>query len=298
VKSQGKRRGRAPKKAVPPHGPDRSEGLRTLRKSIRVLECFSIQEPRLSLSEIAKRVGLPPSTTHRILATLREEGVLEQNGSRELYRLGLKIFKMGSVVLATMELHREALPFLEELARETGETVHLGVLNGTEVVSIEKMDSPHALTTVITIGKGAPTYCTGLGKALLAFQPETVIDHICGMRLARHTPQTITDPANLRQELAKIRALGYAIDNMELHPDVRCVAAPIRDRTGNVIASLSISGPASRISMNAVPSFAKKVREVAAKLSARLGETVERAGTMVLQTAISGRSLGHSRTGI
>jgi DNA-binding IclR family transcriptional regulator len=251
--------------------PEGSEGLKTLRKSIRVLECFSIHEPKLSLSEIARRVGLPPSTTHRIVATLREEGMLEQNGAGELYRLGLKMFELGSVVLATMELHREAAPFIEELARETGETVHMGVFSGTEVVSIEKMDSAHGLTPVITIGKGAPAYCTGVGKALLAYQPDAVIDHICQMGLPRHTPTTITDSASLREELAKVRALGYGIDDMELHPDVRCVAAPVRDHTGNVVASLSVSGPASRITKETVPALADKVRLVAAKLSGRLG---------------------------
>ncbi|MBI4571685.1 MAG: IclR family transcriptional regulator [candidate division NC10 bacterium] len=245
-----------------------------MRKAIRVLKCFSLQEPHLSLSEIADRVGLARSTTHRILATLRDEGMLEQDGRRELYRLGLEVFEMGSVVLANMELHREALPFIEELARETGETIHLGVFDGTQVVSIEKMDSPRGLTTVVTIGKGAPAYCTGVGKALLSFQPEAVVDRICKMGLTHHTPQTITDPASLRQELAKIRVLGYAVDDRELHPDVRCVAAPIRDHTGNVVASISISGPATRIQKSAIPSLAKMIRAVAAKLSARLGHTV------------------------
>ena len=247
------------------------EGLKTLRKSIRVVECFSIQDPRLSLSEIARRVGLPPSTTHRIVATLREEGILEQNGAGELYRLGLKMFELGSVVLATMELHREAAPFVEELARETGEAVHMGVFNGTEVVSIEKMDSAYGLTPVITIGKGAPAYCTGVGKALLAYQPDTVIERICTMGLPRHTPTTITDSATLREELAKVRTLGYAVDDAELHPDVRCVAAPVRDHTGRVVASLSVSGLATRITKEATPALADKVRLVAAKLSARLG---------------------------
>jgi DNA-binding IclR family transcriptional regulator len=264
------------KKAGRPGRRDGSEALKTLRKSIRVLECFSIQEPRLSLSEIARRVGLPPSTTHRIVATLREEGMLEQGGAGDQYRLGLKMFEMGSVVLATMELHREAQPIIEELARETGETVHLGVFNGTEVVSIEKMDSPHGLTTVVTIGKGAPAYCTGVGKALLAHQPEAVVDQICKMGLPRHTPQTITDSASLREELGRVRSLGYAVDDMELHPDVRCVAAPVRDHTGSVVASLSVSGPASRISKDAFPSLSEKVREAAAKLSARLGHRIPR----------------------
>jgi DNA-binding IclR family transcriptional regulator len=197
--------------------------------------------------------------------------MLEQDGSGELYRLGLKMFELGSVVLATMELHREAVPCIEELARETGEAVHLGVFNGTEVVSIEKMDSAHALTPVITIGKGAPAYCTGVGKALLAYQPDTVIDHICSAGLPRHTSTTITDSASLRAELARIRTLGYAVDDAELHPDVRCVAAPVRDHTGNVVASLSVSGPASRITKEATPALADKVRLVAAKLSSRLG---------------------------
>ncbi len=197
--------------------------------------------------------------------------MLEQDGAGELYRLGLKMFELGSVVLATMELHREAVPFIEELARETGEAVHMGVFNGKEVVSIEKADSAHGLTPVITIGKGAPAYCTGVGKVLLAYQPDAVVNQICKQGLPRHTPTTITDAALLRSELAKIRALGYAVDDAELHADVRCVAAPVRDHTGNVVASLSVSGPTSRILKEAVPALADRVRLVAARLSARLG---------------------------
>ncbi len=196
---------------------------------------------------------------------------MEQEGERDLYRLGLKLLELGSVVLANMEVHREALPFIEELVRETGETVHLGVFDGTQVVSIEKMDSPHGLASNITIGKGAPAYCTGVGKALLAFQPEAVVDHVCRLGLVAYTPQTITDPAKLRKELAQVRAQGYAVDNTEHQPDVRCVAAPIRNYTGNVIASLSVSGPATRIPKERIPALAARVREVARQLSLRLG---------------------------
>jgi DNA-binding IclR family transcriptional regulator len=236
-----------------------------------VLECFSFQTPRLSLTDIAQRVGLPLSTTHRILATLREVGLVEQQGDRDLYRLGLKLLELGSMVLANLEVHREALPFIEELVRETGETVHLGVFDGAQVVSIEKMDSPHGLASNITIGKGAPAYCTGVGKALLAFQSDDVVSHVCRLGLKTYTPQTITDPAKLRKELAQVRALGYAVDNVEHQPDVRCVAAPIRNHSGNVVASLSISGPASRIPRSRITGLATRVRELTAKLSARLG---------------------------
>lgn len=247
------------------------EGLKSLRKTVRVLECFSIREPRLALSEIARRVGLPASTTHRILATLREAGFVEQAGERDQYRLGLKLLELGSVVLATMELHREAAPLVEALARESGETVHLGVFDGSQVVSIEKMDSAHGLAMNVTIGKGAPAYCTGVGKALLAFQPEAAIEHVVGLGLCRHTAHTVTDPRRLRRELARVREVGYAVDNEEHEIGVRCVAAPVRGYTGKVIASLSISGPTTRITPDAIPRLAQRVREAAAKLSTQLG---------------------------
>lgn len=250
-----------------------TEGLKSLRKAIRVLECFSLQDPRLPLTDIARKVGLPLSTAHRILTTLRTVGIVEQEGDRDLYRLGLKLLELGSMVLANLEVHREALPCIEELVRETGETVHLGVFDGSQVVSIEKMDSPHGLASNITIGKGAPAYCTGVGKALLAHQPESTVERVCRLGLAKHTRQTITDPERLRRELAQVRAQGYAVDNMEHQPDVRCVAVPIRDHAGRVVASLSVSGPATRIPKDRIPTLAVRVREVAAKLSARLGYT-------------------------
>jgi DNA-binding IclR family transcriptional regulator len=250
-----------------------AEGLKSLRKAMRILECFSLQEPRISLTDIARKVGLPLSTTHRLLATLRDVGILEQEGDRDLYRLGLKLLELGSMVLANMEVHREALPFIEELSRESGETVHLGVFDGSQVVSIEKMDSPHGLASHVTIGKGAPAYCTAVGKALLAFQSEPVLEHICRRGLTRHTPQTITDPKGLRRELDRVRISGYAVDDREHQPDVRCVAAPIRNHTGRVIASISVSGPASRIPKEGISTLAARVREAAVKLSARLGYT-------------------------
>jgi DNA-binding IclR family transcriptional regulator len=259
----GRGRGRA---GATPRG-----GLKSLHKTIRVLECFSIREPRLGLSEIARQVGLPASTAHRILTTLRAGGFVEQDGERDQYRLGLKLLELGSVVLATMELRREAAPVVEALARESGETVHLGVFDGAQVVSIEKMDSAHGLAMNVTIGKGAPAYCTGVGKALLAYQPEAVVDQVCRRGLRRHTAHTITDPRRLRTELERVREQGYAVDNEEHDLGVRCVAAPVRNHAGAVIASLSISGPTTRITGEAIPRLAERVREAAARLSAQLG---------------------------
>ncbi len=288
-----------------------AEGLKSLRKVMRILECFSLQQPRLSLTDIARKTGFPLSTTHRILATLRHVGLVEQEGDRDLYRLGLKLLELGSTVLANMEVHREALAFIEELSRESGETVHLGVFDGAQVVSIEKMDSPHGLASNVTVGKGAPAYCTAVGKALLAFQSELVLDSICRHGLTRYTPRTTTEPAKLRKELERIRTSGYAVDHGEHQPGVRCVAAPIRDFSGNVIASLSISGPATRLTREAIPSLAQRVCEVTAKLSARLGyrgdaasapgkfaegpASGRRAVRRRTSAAASGRSLGVGR---
>jgi len=246
------------------------EGLKSLRKAIRLLETFSIREPRLPLTEIARRAGLPLSTAHRILATLRAEGFVDQT-DRDQYRLGIRLLELGSIVLSTMELHREALPFIESLAHESGETVHLGILDGTQVVSIEKMDSPHGLASNVTIGKGAPAYCTGVGKALLAFQPDAVVEAVWRQGLTRHTPNTITSARRLREELARVRTVGYAVDNMEHEVGVRCIAAPILNHTDAVVASLSISGPASRIREEDVRRLAERVKEVAGKLSTQLG---------------------------
>jgi DNA-binding IclR family transcriptional regulator len=259
--------------ARPGEGPNSGSvtGLKSLGKAVRVLQAFSLQEPRLPLTEIAKRTGLPPSTAHRILTTLREAGLVDQEGDRDVYRLGLKLLELGSMVLANMDVHREALPFIEELVRETGETVHLGIFDGTHVVSIEKMESPHALASHVTIGKGAPAYCTGVGKALLAFQPEAVVEAVCRSGFVRYTSHTIVGPARLRKELARVRAQGYAVDNAEHQPDVRCVAAPVRDHSGRVIASLSVSGPATRLPRDRVPALAARMRAVAAQLSTRLG---------------------------
>src|SRR5262249_17587804 len=246
-------------------------GLKSLRKAIRVLASFSLKEPRLPLSEIGRRAGLPLSTAHRILATLHAEGFVDRDADREQYRLAIRLLELGSIVLSTMELHREALPFIESLAHESGETVHLGVFDGAQVVSIEKMDSPHGLASNVTIGKGAPAYCTGVGKALLAFQPDAVVEAVCRQGLTRHTPNTITSARRLREEPAPGRTAGYAVDNMEHEIGVRCIAGPILNQTDAVVASLSISGPASRIREEDVRRLAERVKEVAGKLSTQLG---------------------------
>ena len=148
--------------------------------------------------------------------------------------------------------------------------MHLGIFAGTQVVSIEKMDSP-GLASNVTIGKGAPAHCTGVGTALLAFQPATVVAAVCRRGLTRHTANTITGQGRLRRELARVRRVGYAVANREHELGVRCIVAPVRNHTGAVVASLSVSGPATRIREEDSPRLAERVKEVAQKLSMQLG---------------------------
>jgi DNA-binding IclR family transcriptional regulator len=247
------------------------ENLKSLSKIARILECFSVTQRALSLGEICRHTGLPKSTAHRLLASMREVGLLDQDRDRERYRLGLWLFELGNLVLSNMELHREARPIVEQLGRIGGQMVHLAVFDGVQAVVINRSD-PHtdgkALPTLL---ENAPAHSTSVGKAILAFQPASVVERIVGLGLQRFTDTTITTAEALQAELAAIRERGYAVDDGEHEPGLRCIGAPIRDQSGRVFASISLSGPAWRMPLAEVEGLAKIVIHHAGSISARLG---------------------------
>jgi DNA-binding IclR family transcriptional regulator len=245
------------------------ETLKSLVKIVRLLECFSTTDRALSLAEICERTGYPRSTTHRLLASMKEVGFLDQDRQRDRYRLGLKLFEFGNIVLANMDLHREARPYVEQLSRVTGHLVHLAVFDGGRAVVIHRVDPLPEGAVPVTLEQ-APVHCTGVGKAILAFQPEAVIEQVIGQGLRRYTEATITDPVHLREELSAIRQKGYAIDNGEHQPGIRCIGAPIRDQQGRVVAGISISGPGWKIQPDHVPALAEIVVHNAKAISAQL----------------------------
>jgi DNA-binding IclR family transcriptional regulator len=200
---------------------------------------------------------------------MKEVGLLDQDRQRDRYRLGLKLFEFGNIVLANMELHREARPYVEQLSRVTGHLVHLAVFDGRQAVVIHRVDPGPEGATPITLEQ-APAHCTSVGKAILAFQPETVIDQVIAAGLRGFTEATITDGDKLRAELAAIRERGYAIDNGEHQPGLRCIGAPIRDQHGRVIAGISISGPGWKIQPEHVPALAEIVVHNAKAISGKL----------------------------
>jgi IclR family transcriptional regulator, KDG regulon repressor len=256
--------------AAPANGGSRYR-IQAIERAVAILNAFSAEEPELGVTELASRLGLHKSTVHRFMVNLEAAGLVERTRSAR-YRLGLRVFELGSLVMQRMNLWDEALPLLEGLVRDSGETGHLAVLDGGEAIYIERVEARRALRIPSAVGRGYPAHATNLGKVLLADLPlerlrEIVADH----GLQAYTPHTITDPAVLEEELARIRARGYAVDNEEYDEGLRCIGAPIYDHSGHAVAALGIGGPVTRITPERVPELAELVMAAARGLSRRLG---------------------------
>ncbi len=246
--------------------------INSIDRTLQILQLFSLQKPEWGISEISKELNLYKSCIHNTLFTLLNRGFVTQNPNNDKYRLSVKFFEMGSIVLENIDLRKAAHPYMEQLSREFNETVHLGILSDREVLSIEREKSNQGLQHQIYIGKRAPLYCTGVGKSLLAFLNTEKIDRIIHEKgLKKYTENTITNVDKLKKELQQIRKQGYAVDNMEHESGVRCIAAPISDYHGKVIASLSISGPAFRISEEKIPIIKEKVIKCCRLISQAMG---------------------------
>ncbi|NNE96148.1 MAG: IclR family transcriptional regulator, partial [Acidimicrobiales bacterium] len=205
------------------------------------------------------------------LSTLADEGLLDQAADSGRYRLGLSVFDLVGAVPTQRSLHEAVLVSMTELRSRTGETVQVGVLDGRQVVYVERLDSPHTLTVFAELGRRNDAHCTASGKVLLAFAPTEQLNRILkGWVLPRWTEHTITDPKALRAELRSIRRIGYAENRQEFEPGVVSVAAPIRDSSGGVIASLSLAGPIERLDSKRLAA-ADAVVTLARRVSRQMG---------------------------
>jgi DNA-binding IclR family transcriptional regulator len=246
--------------------------IQSIDRALQVLELFSLEKPEWGVTEISKALNIYKSNVHNVLTTLAEKGFVIKDSKTDKYKLGIKFFELGSIVIKNMDLRKIAHPYMEKLLKEFNETVHLGILVEGEILSIEQEESGQSLSPRIFIGKRAPLHCTGVGKAIMAYLPKDKFSFtIKEMGLIRYTENTISNEEELEKELEKIREQGYAVDNMEHEEGVRCVAGPIRDYTGKVSASLSVSGPAFRINENNIPNIAKKVKEYCDYISKEMG---------------------------
>lgn len=248
------------------------EGLKSVERAFQILERVSLAKNGVGVTELATELNMYKSTIHRVLTTLTHLGYVEQNPETGRYKLGYKLLDISSRLLDNLDVRREAIPFLQELADETNEVVHLVVLNKGEVVYIEKVEGSETIRMHSRVGNRAPVHCTGVGKAILAYLPqEQVREIIRHYGLKPHTPYTLATIPDLMDNLDLIRKRGYALDLEENEIGISCIAVPIWDHTGAVVASISVSGPTIRMQPERLEQLADKVRDVGLRISQRLG---------------------------
>ena len=250
-------------------------------KALELLTAFSFNERRLSLSDLAARTGIPRATAFRLLSTLEASGFVTKVGGE--YQLGLKCFVLGNVAAADLDLKEVAQPHLVALRDATRETTHLAILDHWRVVYLERLPSPQPVGFMRSrVGAILPAFCTALGKTLLSDLPEPeVTAWAAGQTFPRMTPNTITSAKRLLKELRTVRVRGYALDEEEHELGVRCVAAPVRNHEGKVVAAISVAGPTDRMPRTLVGSeVAMKIVAAAHAVSLDLG-----AGAQVVHTA-------------
>jgi IclR family acetate operon transcriptional repressor len=245
--------------------------LSSVRNAARLMKQFSTRDRELGVSELARRLGLGKSTVHRLLVTLTSEHLLEQDSLTGKYRLGLAMHDLGAAVTTHLDLHEAVIPPLEQLRSVTQETCQVAVLDGNEVVYVERLDSPQTLRLFLEVGRRNAAHSTSTGKCLLAFLSEPELDAVLdGWELEAKTPHTITSIPKLRSHLAEIRRKGFAWNINESEVGVLSVSAPIRNLAGRVVAAMSAAGPETRMAASKLH-MTQAVMEAAALASRRLG---------------------------
>ena len=248
------------------------DGTKTLDRALTLLLEVARADARgLTLSECASVLGYSKATAHRMLRTLARHEFLRHDEELGTFTLGITNLRLGTEFLEHLDLRREALPALRDLAESTGETVHLGRVSGCDVVYIEKVESSQAVRMFSRVGDTMPAYSTGVGKAILAFLSEDELERHLPPILAPRTSGTFTDPAALRAELNRTRRRGFSIDNIENEEGIRCTGAPVFDHTGRVQASISVAGPAVRMTLDRLGQIGPIVRRKADEISHAVG---------------------------
>lgn len=250
-----------------------------VERALAILEAIAQRGEGMTNSEINRKLGIPKSSASYILRALEQRGYLRREPGTRRYRLGLKVLNLGRGVTIGLDLREVALPLLRQLVERCQLTAHLAILDRGEAVYIEKVEAPGFIKMNTWVGRRLDVHSTAVGKALVAHLPPDQVEEIVRERgLRRLTPRTITARAELMRELERVRERGYAVDDEENSLGVRCVAAPVFDRRGKVIAAVGVSGTVSQIERASLPRIAELVRETARKVSQCLGGAL-RAGS-------------------
>jgi IclR family transcriptional regulator, KDG regulon repressor len=242
-----------------------------LTKVLAIFDLLDRSPNGLQLRYIAEQAKLNKSTAYRFLAHLEKDGYLVRDDTGA-YLLGPRLVRLGSGNAYQSTICKVSRPILETLWRESGETVNLGTLDGREVLYLDVIESSHNFRLASRVGMRRPLHCTGLGKAILAWQPAGFREElIAAAKLEKLTIHSIVRPADLSAEIGRVQRRGYAVDNEEVELGARCVAAPVLDSSGCVIAGISVSGPVTRMSRSRTSILAQAVKKAAMEISQRLG---------------------------
>ncbi len=246
--------------------------IQSVERAADILELFLVTKPELSIKEISEHLNLSKSTVHGIIKTLEHRGYLQQNPEDLKYKPGIKLFELGNFVGKNLDIAKVAKPFIRELVDELNETVHLVSLQRDEIIYIEKVEGQSALTIYSHIGKRAPFHSTGVGKSILAHLNENEVNRILSsITLESFTKHTMTNIEEIKEQLHDIREQGYAVDDEEIELGLKCIAAPIFNHQGNVIASISCAAPKMRLDENKLPQVIAGITRAAAEISSCLG---------------------------
>jgi len=243
----------------------------SLAKALRVCELFDGERVELSLSDIARALGARPGSIYPIIHTLQAFGYLERDPDTKRFRLGLKFLAIASHILSSLDIREKAKPVLRDLARGLQVNAHLAVLYEDEVLYLDREEAAPSVVLPSVIGRRVPPHCTALGKVLLAHNPEAAERVLAGGELPKLTPYTIADPRALKEELARVRETGYALDDEEFHEGNFCIAAPLRNYRGTVVAAISVSLAKSRLEHEPQEKFVRAVLAGAETISRAMG---------------------------
>ncbi len=245
--------------------------VRVVDKAFTALQALSQAERDMDLAGLAEQTGLPKSTLVRLLHTMKLHNIVQQDSKTRRYRLGWALIHLGKAAEHQFDFERIVRPYLEQLANETSETASFAALEGTRAVYLAQVLTDSIIRGVPPIGSELPLHCTAVGKVLLtSFSDEQIANLAAEHGLPRLTENTIDNTEQLRREVALVAERGYAMDNEEAERGGRCIAAPIHDDSGQVIAALSITGPTSRIQLERVDEYARIVTRVASKVTEAL----------------------------
>lgn len=241
----------------------------TVGKALDVLDMVASHGRPVRFSELLTEGAYPKATLYRFLQTLTHQGMLAHDPDRGTYALGVRLVRLAHAAWAQSSLAPIARPYLDELAEKTGETIHLAQMDQGQVLYVDKRNAARSVEMFAQAGKVGPAYCTGVGKAMLAYLPEEALEAaLARQSFHRHTAHTLDTPAKLRVELEAIRARGHAFDREEHEPGIICCAVPILSRAGRVIGALSVTSTTARTTLAALEARAGLIKDIAARISA------------------------------